>query len=169
MKKSFLVVLATLFFLNPYAQKKKDQTATVSPPTVVTNVDSTAPKDGIKKFKDVITDKAVAKNGMFSVYKQDDKWYFEIPDSMFNREMMAITRFSKVAGGGYVYGGELANEQTITWEKGPSKNVFMRVVTVISVADSTNQIYKAVTNSNVNPIAAVFDIKHMVKILQVCL
>jgi hypothetical protein len=156
MKKSFLIVLATLFFLNPYAQKKKDQ-ATTTPP--VNNIDSTAPKDGIKKFKDVITDKAVAKNGMFNVYKQDDKWYFEIPDSMFNREMMAITRFSKVAGGGYVYGGELANEQTITWEKGPSKNVFMRVVTVISVADSTNQIYKAVTNSNVNPIAAVFDIK----------
>jgi len=38
MKKSFLVVLATLFFLNPYAQKKKDQTATVSPPTVVTTL-----------------------------------------------------------------------------------------------------------------------------------
>jgi hypothetical protein len=37
--------------------------------------------------------------------------------------------------------------------------VFLRVVTTVSVADSTNQIYKAVSNSNVNPIAAAFDIK----------
>lgn len=158
MKKSFLFLLATILFLSPYAQKKKDTTVS-PPPGVVKNNDSIPPSDGIKKFKDLITDKAITKNGMFNVYKQDDKWYFEIPDSMFNREMMAITRFSKVAGGGFVYGGELANEQTITWERGPSKNVFLRVVTIISVADSTNQIYKAVTNSNVNPIAAVFDIK----------
>src|SRR5262249_38419116 len=40
---------------------------------------------------------------------------------------------------------------------------FLRVVTTISVADSTNQIYKAVTNSNVNPIAAAFDIKALGK------
>jgi len=47
----------------------------------------------------------------------------------------------------------------LLFEKGPNNNVFLRVVTIISVADSTNQIYKAVTNSNVNPIAASFDIK----------
>ena len=157
MKKSYFLFALLLISLTPYAQKKKDQ------PPVSTNIsnppDSLMPKDGQKKFKDFITDKAIEKKGLFNVYKVDDKWYFEIPDSLFNREIMAITRFSKVAGGGNVYGGELANEQTITFEKGPSKNVFMRVVTVISVADSSNQIYKAVSNSNVNPIAAVFDIK----------
>lgn len=72
---------------------------------------------------------------------------------------MVVTRFSKVAGGGSVYGGELANSQTIVWEKGPLNNVFLRVVAIISQADSTNAIYKAVSNSYVNPIAAAFDIK----------
>lgn len=158
MKKSYLLILGMLIQLSPYAQKKKESNP-VTPPAAVNNIDSGVSKDAIKKFKDIITDKAVVKNGLFNVYKQEDKWYFEIPDSMFNREIMAITRFSKVAGGGYVYGGELANEQTITWEKGPNKNVFMRVVTVISVADSSNQIHKAVTNSNVNPIAAAFEVK----------
>ena len=116
------------------------------------------PKPGPKPYKEVITDKAITHHGLFTVHKVEDKWYFEIPDSMLQREFMAITRFSKTAGGG-VYGGELANQQTLEWEKGPSHTLFLRVVTLVNMADSTNEIYKAVTNSNVNPIAAAFDIR----------
>ena len=78
---------------------------------------------------------------------------------MFSREFMAITRFSKTAAGDGIYGGELANQQTLEWEKGPSNSLFLRVVTLVSMADSSNKIYKAVKNSSVNPIAAAFDIK----------
>ena len=116
------------------------------------------PKSGPKAYKEVITDKAVSHPGLFTVHKVEDKWYFEIPDSVLQHEFMAITRFSRTAGGG-VYGGELANQETMQWEKGPSNTLFLRVVTLISAADSTNTIYKAVTNSNMNPIAAAFDIK----------
>jgi hypothetical protein len=90
----------------------------------------------------------------------EDKWYFEIPDSLFNREILAITRFDKAPAGSRSYGGEKVNEQTIRWEKGPSDNVFMRVMTIISVApDSSQPIAQAVRNSNVDPIAAAFEIK----------
>lgn len=58
-----------------------------------------------------------------------------------------------------MYGGELANQQTLEWEKGPSHTLFLRVVTLVSMADSTNKIYKAVKNSSVNPIAAAFEIR----------
>jgi hypothetical protein len=115
---------------------------------------------GPKSFKDVITDKAVTMKGLFTVHKVEDKFYFEIPDSILGREIMAITRYSKVAGGGGVYGGEMVNQQVVKFEKGPENKVFMRVVTVISVAnDSTQPIYQAVRNSNVDPIAAAMDIK----------
>jgi hypothetical protein len=116
-------------------------------------------KPGPKPYKEVITDKAVTKKGLFTVHKVDDKFYFEIPDTLLNKEMMAVTRFSKVAGGGGVYGGEIANQLTLKFEKGPSNNIFIRTVTTISVADSTQEIYKAVSNSYLNPIAAAFDIK----------
>jgi hypothetical protein len=107
----------------------------------------------------LITPKAKTSKGLFNVHKIDDKFYFEIKESLFGREIMAITRFSKVAGGGGVYGGELANQQVVKFEKGPDNKVFMRVVTVISVADSSQPIYRAVKNSNLDPIAASFDIK----------
>jgi hypothetical protein len=119
----------------------------------------TMPKAGPKPYKEVITDKAITHAGLFTVHKVDEKWYFEIPDSLLLREFMAITRFSKTAAGGGVYGGELANQQTLQWEKGPAHTLFLRVVTYVSMADSTNKIYKAVKNSSVNPIVAAFDIK----------
>ena len=159
-KLSIAFFLLTIILTSVNAQQKP-----ANPPSAVTTgapaaaPGSTAPKQGPKAFKDVITDKAITKKGLFTVHKVEEKWYFEIPDSILNREIMAITRFSKVAGGGGVYGGELANEQTIAFEKGPNNNIFLRVITTISAADSTNAIFKAVTNSNLNPIAAAFDIK----------
>ena len=117
------------------------------------------PKQGPKPYKEVITDKATTQTGLFTVHKVDDKWYFEIPDSLLSQEFMAITRFSKTAAGAGVYGGELANQQTLEWEKGPAHTLFLRVVTLVSMADSTNKIFKAVKNSSVDPIAAAFDIR----------
>ena len=157
MTKYYVALAAMLLSLTVNAQKSKEQT----PPPKKDSLPATPPKPskGPKKYEDVITDKAISKPGLYTVHKVEDKWYLEIADSILGREIMAITRFSKVAAGGSVYGGEEANEQTVSWEKGPNNNLFLRVITTISVADSTNQIYKAVTNSNVNPIAAAFDIK----------
>lgn len=117
------------------------------------------PKQGPKPYKEVITDKAISHSGLFTVHRVEDRWYFEIADSLLDREFMAITRFSKTAAGDGIYGGELANQQTLEWEKGPSNSLFLRVVTLVSMADSTNKIYKAVKNSSVDPIAAAFEIR----------
>ncbi|MBC7720635.1 MAG: zinc-dependent metalloprotease [Pedobacter sp.] len=110
-----------------------------------------------KPYKEVITDKAITKKGLFTVHKVEDKYYFEINDTILGREILAVTRFVKVPSGAG-YGGEIANQQTLAFEKGPSNTIFMRVITLVSTADSTNDIYKAVTNSNVNSIAQAFPI-----------
>ncbi|HLZ89565.1 MAG TPA: DUF5117 domain-containing protein, partial [Puia sp.] len=117
------------------------------------------PKQGPKPYKEVITDKAISHFGLFTVHKVDERWYFEIPDSLLGREFMAITRFSKTAAGGGIYGGELANQQTLEWDKGPAHSLFLRVITLVSMADTTSKIFKAVKNSSVDPIAAAFEIK----------
>jgi hypothetical protein len=158
MKRSIILTVMTVAAtLHVFAQNKPNpshpaDTAKPKAPVV------SAPKPGPKPYKEVITDKAITTKGLFTVHKVEEKWYFEIPDSMLKREFMAITRFSKTAGGG-VYGGELANQQVLQWEKGPNNTLFLRVVILVNMADSTNKIYTAVANSNVNPIAASFDIK----------
>jgi hypothetical protein len=116
-------------------------------------------KTGPKSFKEFITKKAVSQKGVFTVHFQDDKFYFDIQDSLLGRELIAVTRYAKVAGGARKYGGEQVNEQTIQFEKGPNNRIFMRVVSLISKADSTQTIAKAVKNSYLDPIVAAFDIK----------
>ena len=157
--KKYVLVPALLCLSLALSAKKKHKKDDTPPVAAKPAADSSASKKGAKPYNKVITDKAVTKHGLFTVHKVDDKWYFEIPDSLFGREMIVTTRYSKTAGGGGVYAGEMVNDQTVRWEKGPNNNIFLRVVTVISVADSGNEIYKAVTNSNLDPIAQAFEIK----------
>src|ERR1700733_4228294 len=164
MKKALLLAsLAVITIATAQAQRRRPE-RTPNP------TDTTKPqfpnfpgfgglKQGPKPYKEVITDKAVTHTGLFTVHKVEDKWYFEIPDSIMDREFMSITRFSKTAAGGGIYGGELANEQTLECEMGPSHTLFLRVVTLVSMADSTNKIYRAVKNSSVDPIASAFEIR----------
>src|SRR5579859_990229 len=117
------------------------------------------PEAAPKPYKEVITDKAISHPGLFTVHRVEDKWYFEMPDSILGRDILVSTRYRKTAAGGN-YGGEQVNLQTIRWEKGPAHTLFLRVLTIVNVAaDSTGPIAQAVTNSNMNPIAAAFDIK----------
>lgn len=121
-----------------------------------------APRTVPRAYKDVITSKAVSQKGMITVHKVDDKYYFEIANNILGREILAVTRYIKVpaisgAGRG-AYGGEVANQQTLAFEKGPNRNVFLRTITLINAADPKEDIYKAVTNSNLNAIAASFPI-----------
>ena len=156
MKSTSLIAFALFLSMSSIAAEKK--AAVTTPPTA-----DTAVKGPFKPYAKIITDKAITQKGLFKVHKVEDKYYFEIPDSLLGREMMMTSRFSKIAGGGGVYAGEKDNEQTVVFEKGINKNILLRVVTVLSVADSTTDIIKAVKNSNLNPIVANFEIKTIAK------
>lgn len=145
---------------NKKKKKNKGKAVAAAP---APKTDSAASKKGPKPFAKVITDKAISKAGLFKVHKVEDKWYFELPDSLLNREIMVTTRFSKIAGGGGTYAGEMEGRRTVMFERGPNNDVFMRVIANISVADSSTEIFKAVANSNLNPIAWTFEIKALSK------
>lgn len=174
MKRTFIIRTAlafTLLFLQQFqtnAQTRRElpagMPAAPGMPVVAPQVPPLGiSKPGPKPYKEIITGKAKTTKGLFTVHKIDEKYFFELDEALFGREIMAITRFSKVAGGGGTYGGELANQQVLKFEKGPENKVFVRVVTIISVADSSQPIYMAVRNSNLDPIAVSFDIKSLGK------
>src|SRR5450756_2247424 len=89
-----MTVLPAAFAQRKPAPSGSDTSKPKTPPVPGVN----PPKQGHKPYKEIITDKAVSHQGLFSVHKVEDKWYFEIPDSLLKREFMAITRFSKTAG-----------------------------------------------------------------------
>lgn len=111
----------------------------------------------IKPFSEVIKSSFDKDGGLFTVYKDDDTFYYEIPDSLFGREMLTISRIAKTADG-ISYGGMKNNTQVLRWEK-KDKKVLLRRVSFENTANDTLPIYEAVRNSNFEPILATFDVK----------
>ncbi|MCF2504061.1 zinc-dependent metalloprotease [Dyadobacter sp. CY107] len=168
-----LAGITFLFTTTTYAQKKKKKEkqedvkidkAVDAVATAVKEKLKDDRKKGPKAFKDLIDTSAVSQKGMISVHKMDEKWYFEIPDSLLDKDIMAVTRYAKTAAGGGIFGGEEVNRQMIRWEKGMDHNLLLRSVTVVVASpDSTKPIFQAVKNSNSDPIIGVFEIKAVKK------
>ncbi len=114
-------------------------------------------KDEIKPYNKVITKKAETDSGLFHVHKIDDKYFYEIPDTLFEREMLMVTRMSKSASG-MGNGGNKLNEQMLRWQK-KDKKVLLRIVSHRIYAADSLPIHEAVSNSNFEPVMAIFPIK----------
>lgn len=115
-----------------------------------------------KAYSAVITDKAVTQRGMFTIHKIDDKYFFEIPDSLLGRDILVITRISKASAdlrAAQTYSGDQINSNVIRFEKGPNNRVFLRKVSYrVYSPDSTSSMYQNVQRNNIQAIAASFNI-----------
>lgn len=109
-----------------------------------------------KTYEEVITSKAESSEGLFTVHLVDEKYYYEIPDSLLNREMLMVTRIAKTASG-LGFGGGKQNTQVVRWEK-KKKQILLRIVSYENVAADSLPIHEAVKNSNFEPIIAAFPI-----------
>ncbi len=114
-------------------------------------------KGAIEAYEKVITKDAITDSGLFDVHIVDDVHFYEIPDSLFNREMLMVSRISKTAAG-IGFGGGKINTQVLRWEKKPKK-VLLRVVSYDVVAADSLPVHEAVVNSNFEPVLYSFDIK----------
>ncbi len=114
-------------------------------------------KDGLKPYNKVITKDAKTDKGLFTVHQVENKYYYEIPDSLFNREMLTVTRIAKTANG-IGFGGGKENTQVNRWQKKGDK-VLLRVVSHEIYAADSLPVHEAVVNSNFEPIVQSFDIK----------
>ena len=132
-RKTILAVCLSLLIGHPSeAKKKKQTTASAKPKT---------------------EQRTVVHKGLFDVQKQKDDWFLIIPDSMLGKPFLAVTRYVATPVGTGQYGGEEANEQVLYWEKKDNR-IFLRALMYKASADSTDNIFKAVTNSTENPIVA---------------
>lgn len=154
----FATLLAVVLLTIPsVAQKKKDKDKGKTPPPAAAQPPQEKKEGGIQSYDKVITAKAKTDDGMFKVHKIEDKFYFEIPDSLLEREILTVTRIAKTADE-IGYGGEEINEQVIRWQA-KDKKVLLRVVSYNNVASEELPIAQSVRNSNFEPIIMSFDIK----------
>ncbi len=113
-------------------------------------------RGGIRPYDRVITDEAESDEGVFTVHKVDDDWFYEIPISEFGKEFLWVGRIARTAiGAGY--GGQKLDERVVRWERHGDR-VFLRNVIYDIVADESLPIAQAVQASNTEAILQAFDI-----------
>lgn len=129
-------------------------------------IKSLSKQEGIKPYKDVITADAKTAVGFFTIHKIDDKCFFELPDSMLNRDMLTVTRIAKSAAGFRSpfmlgYAGDQIGESVIRFEKGSVNKIMLKMISYWERSEdsSENGLYKAVAASNLQPIYATFAVK----------
>ncbi len=139
--KASIKVMALLVCFSTFSQKKDD-----------------SKKDSKKKktYSEVITDKAVTDNGLFDVHKIDDKYYYEINDSLLGRDMLMVTRIVKMATE-LTLSRHKMSEQVLKWEKF-NNNILLKQASYSKFANDSLPISIAVSNSNFEPIIASFKI-----------
>lgn len=159
--KSIVYSLGFVLFLSGC---KSSETATKPSTPSATSRTAAAPKSGIKKFSDVIKKDAVSDEGVFTVHKQEDKYYFEIPNEALSKEMLLVTRVAgttqNLSFGGA--GQKVRGQQVVRWERNDD-NILFRHVSTSSVADLEDPVYNSVKNNNFEPVVFSFPIEALSK------
>jgi hypothetical protein len=168
MNKTILIsalALASFSFANGQTKPQRplstsattDTTKKIAGPLAALSTKS-APKD----YTTVITSKAITRKGMITSHKVEEKFFFEIADSILGREILVVNRISKAgaevrAASGYA--GDQIGSSVIKFEKGPNNKIFMRKLSYRTYGpDSTTAMFQSLQNSNIQAIAAAFNI-----------
>ncbi len=153
----FLICFSLLFAYDADAQifkKKKPAPAAKKP------AQKPPKKGGIQPFSKVITKDAVSDEGLFNVHKVDDKYYFEIPKDLMEKEILVVSRIAGTVKGLNFGGAGMKSrpQQVIRWQRFED-NILLRSVSYSSVATEEKPIYLSVKNNNTEPIIMSFPIK----------
>ena len=157
--KKISILLLTVFLVHSCAISIK---TTSSKKSKAPAVEKPKPKKGdLKPYDEIITEDAVSDSGLFTVHKIDADFFYEIPDSLFDKEMLMVTRISKTASG-IGFGGGKQNTQVLRWQK-KDKKVLLRVVSYEVFAADSLPVHQAVVNSNFEPVLYTFPVETISK------
>ena len=156
MKQITFLGLCLLFSFTIFAQGPEKSNSESSDSTK-----TEAKKKGpFKAFSDVIKEEATKDEGLFNLYFQGDKLFYEIPKTHLNKEMLWISRIVQLPanfGGGYTNAGSKTQQQVVRWEK-KGKKILLRIVSYNAIASEESAIYESVRNNNYEPMLYGFDI-----------
>lgn len=145
---------------NLFSKKKKKAEAKVA---VVPPKQDKAPAKGPKAYAEVVSKNAKTIKGLFIIHKVEDNYFFEIPDSILDRDLLVVNRISKSAADsrkGFIgYAGDQIAKNVIRFEKGQGDKVLMKTISYSERSQDSLGMYQSVLNSNLQPIIASFDVK----------
>ena len=113
----------------------------------------------IKSYAELITADAVTDSGLIIVHKKADKYYFEVPFNLLEKEMLIISRITgHVKNLNFGGAGMKSRPQQVVRLQRHDNRVLLRSVSYNSVADMEDPVYRSVRNNNFEPVIMSFDI-----------
>ncbi len=114
---------------------------------------------GPRPYSQVIPARAHTERGGVTVHRVDERYFFEVPDSLLGRDFLMVTRVSGApsGGGGFQTAGSSLNERMIRWER-MNERLLLRSISTEAVADDSLPIARSVAQNNYAPILASFPI-----------
>ena len=167
--KHFLTVAAGLMLTATvqakpfYAVKadtlKKDTTVTDTTKVEKEDVKSKAKKEPKEtEYQKIIKKGGTVTDGLFRVRHIEDKYYFEVPDSMLGRYILCVTRFTAVPQNFGQFAGEEITHSTIYFEKRDTSQIMIRQYVLSHLADNGDNISRTLEQSTVDPIVQAFKV-----------
>lgn len=164
---SFLTIVSICCMATDAQAAKKEIKKSKKVAKTEQKADSTGSKPKVKagSIESVIKAGATKQEGLFTVYNQDNKFYFMIPERLLGRDILVVNRISKSAAGLRTdfegYAGDQINDAMIRLKKSPDgKKLFVENIKTYEMPrDTVGDMYQAVIRSNVQPIINSFEIK----------
>ncbi len=141
------------------------QTPPTQPPTQPPSApDAASPANAAARraprpYAQVITARAHTEKGGITVHRVDDRYFFEVPDSLMGRDFLMVTRVSGApsGSGGFQTAGTSLNERMIRWER-VNDRMLLKSISTDAVADDSLPIARSVAQNNFAPIIGAFAI-----------
>lgn len=113
-----------------------------------------------RPYRQVVTDRAVTDSGGITVHKVDDRWLFEVPDSLLNRDVLLVSRIAGVPAGigGFLAAGASVEERVVRFER-QGDRLILRSISFDAFAEDSLPIALSVASNNVGAILAAFPIQ----------
>lgn len=107
-------------------------------------------------YDKVITKDAKSKKGVFTVHQVKDKYYYEIPKELIDKEFLWVSQIARTTLG-VGYGGQALGRRVVRWERNDNK-INLRNINYSIVADPTTPIAQAVAAANNDTIIMAFPV-----------
>jgi len=122
-------------------------------------------KPKLRSYQEVITSAASTTRGLFTIHKIEERYLFELPVSLLQRDLLIINRIAEASadmrtGKGMTgYAGDPIGNSVVQFEKAPGNRLFIRRISFSEQSrDSTRPMYASVRRNTVQPVVAVFPI-----------
>jgi len=157
--KRFLSALLCLSFASTMAVGQETPPAEqtpAGPPRPANAAGSQQASGDPQPYDRVITKDAKSKDGIFKVHQVKDRYFFEIPKSMLDKEFLWVSQISRTTLG-VGNGGDPLGNRVVRWEKVDNK-IHLRSINYRYTAGANEQVSLAVQAANNDTILMTFNV-----------